>query len=290
VKRLPSSVYWAGLRSWGVLQFAGSQDDYHRSFDALQRARRAAVRRDDGDAALAIPRNWHAGLPAPPPTFPAEASLDLRRDEAEWLSERVRERHGATLLAYLVERGVPDNADWPWAVERDPGLSATNRVRLAHARRFSTVMYGAALVYNHALASRIGPGGEARRPELVTEYLGRLADWHHGLDRDEIAAWSLEELWTVSRADGHTVTRSTKEFVTQWRELALARTVDGLVSAPAQGLITAREKALKKGRSRFLNETAYGQWNGGSGARPFSYRWPTVVQFVRDLHAALKEG
>lgn len=37
IKRLPSSVYWAGLESWGIRRFPGSQDEYHRAFDALAR-------------------------------------------------------------------------------------------------------------------------------------------------------------------------------------------------------------------------------------------------------------
>jgi hypothetical protein len=33
VQRLPSSVYWFGLRSWGVLRFDGTEDDYRRNLD-----------------------------------------------------------------------------------------------------------------------------------------------------------------------------------------------------------------------------------------------------------------
>ena len=33
LRRLPSSVYWAGMKRLGICQFDGSQDSYHRSLD-----------------------------------------------------------------------------------------------------------------------------------------------------------------------------------------------------------------------------------------------------------------
>ena len=33
LKRLPSSVYWQGLSTWGIRLFPGSQAQYHRSLD-----------------------------------------------------------------------------------------------------------------------------------------------------------------------------------------------------------------------------------------------------------------
>lgn len=33
LQRLPSNIYWAGLRRWGILLFAGSQPQYHRNLE-----------------------------------------------------------------------------------------------------------------------------------------------------------------------------------------------------------------------------------------------------------------
>src|SRR4051812_21059643 len=35
VQRLPSSVYWYGLRNWGVLWFNGTEEDYRRNLDSF---------------------------------------------------------------------------------------------------------------------------------------------------------------------------------------------------------------------------------------------------------------
>ena len=37
LQRLPSSVYWNGLRSWGIRTFAGSQEAYFASIPGLRR-------------------------------------------------------------------------------------------------------------------------------------------------------------------------------------------------------------------------------------------------------------
>lgn len=39
LKRLPSSVYWSGLRRWGICEMSWSQEEYHRRVDELYRAR-----------------------------------------------------------------------------------------------------------------------------------------------------------------------------------------------------------------------------------------------------------
>ena len=41
LKRLPSSVYWFGLGSWGIRLFCGSQDQYRRYLDVYYVARPA---------------------------------------------------------------------------------------------------------------------------------------------------------------------------------------------------------------------------------------------------------
>ena len=33
IKRMPSSIYWAGMKRWGILMFDGSLAQYHRSLD-----------------------------------------------------------------------------------------------------------------------------------------------------------------------------------------------------------------------------------------------------------------
>ena len=87
-KRLPSSIYWLGLRSWGIRTFQGSQDEYLRSFERRQRRQSELVRDDDGDwVAGRSSSAWHAHLPEPPEDFPDKASFALTTAEARYLRE-----------------------------------------------------------------------------------------------------------------------------------------------------------------------------------------------------------
>ena len=61
-------------------------------------------------------------------------------------------------------------------------------------------------------------------------------------------------------------------------------------SGDARALIRSRELRLKGPRSRFSNRRALDQWSGYAGLFRMSYRWPTVRQFLGDLHDGLNEG
>ncbi len=95
LKRLPSSVYWSGLRRWGIRETSCSQEEYHRRVDELYCARTENSEREYqeknqgnmGDASANKPaQSWHSSLPAPPPNFPDEATFALTR-AVEWLTD-----------------------------------------------------------------------------------------------------------------------------------------------------------------------------------------------------------
>jgi hypothetical protein len=283
VKRLPSSVYWAGLQSWGILRFDGVQEEYHRSFDAIHRHRRGPRRRDDGDLMTHPLVTWHDGMPDPPDGFPETATLALRREEALWIQERVRERHGETLLGFLAEHPAIAGADWPWDIASEPRLPAAQRELLIHARRFSQSMHGAALVYNHALAVR-----DDKRAALADEIEHKLADWWLELDHDDLRAWSLPSFWETVATGDHGITERAKAFVRNWFEVVVTGTKDSLFHPTTRDLIRRREQELKGTRSRFVNDTVYSQWTGTAGETRLSYRWPTVKRFMSDLDAGLR--
>ena len=48
VQRLPSSVYWYGLRKWGILRFDGSEEEYHRRLGIYYRQKSERISGDAG--------------------------------------------------------------------------------------------------------------------------------------------------------------------------------------------------------------------------------------------------
>lgn len=287
LKRLPSSVYWACLGAWGIRRFDGAQDEYHRAIDAYyarrdQRdQRRTAEDDDEPDPTL---QTWHARLPAPPDGFPKQLDFALTHEEGEFLLDRLMATQKDSLLAHLALRCAPAEVGFPWEHPKRAGFAPLHSELLEHARRFSEVMVGAALLYNLVLAEL------ADRPELVSEHRASLAEWAQRLDRADLRGWSLSRLWELTTYQSHLVKEPTRRFVSSWVELAAAKPEAIADDAFARNLVQRREMSLKGARSRFTNTRARDQWGGYAGIAQISYRWPTVRSFLRDLHEGLKGG
>ena len=63
VQRLPSSVYWSGLGTYGLRQFHGSIEDYHRSLNGFHRRLQRHQRGEGDELHERLPTNWHPSLP-----------------------------------------------------------------------------------------------------------------------------------------------------------------------------------------------------------------------------------
>ncbi len=105
LKRLPSNIYWQGLCTWGIRQFAGSQDQYHRSLDhyygpgarccAATTGRCVRILRAQLALSSALAAGW----------IPMGGHLRAAPEESEYLRGRIR---GG---ARLISPGAPGTAD-----------------------------------------------------------------------------------------------------------------------------------------------------------------------------------
>jgi hypothetical protein len=153
---------------------------------------------------------------------------------------------------------------------------------LQHARRFSYLIYGAAVVYNHALARL--KNWEERIEELSKEY----KEWISDKAQYGIAKWDMRAFWEAVYGHGYTITARTKAFVEEWRGLFLGGGQKLIDREDAVTLVRRRELDLKKTRSRFQNSRMLDQWQGSSALYVLSYRWPTVSRLLGDLHHGLQ--
>jgi len=283
LKRLPSAVYWGGLGTLGIRLFPGSQDQYHRGLDRFYREQeRGRASREDREGERRGPLNWHPHLPAPPSGHPAGASFKLRREEADYLQDRILQRAPGTLLAFLVDRGHrADPVDFPWEHPLVAELPSRLSDLLEHARCFSEVMHGAALLYNRMLAEQFA------RDTWATEYQGLIQEWtaRIGERAQRLAAWDRAEFWRTVRSRDAVVPSSTQAFIESWIPLALgARDADGVIKSPdARKLIEYRERYLKRGRARLVNREQLELWGGAAGTAQLDYRWGTTQTMVSDI-------
>jgi len=291
LRRLPSNVYWQALGRYGIRVFPSRQDLYHRSFDLFHTRsdRHRALGRDRADeVADAPPANWHPQLPAPPDDFPATADFRLRSQDADYLHERILTTAPGTLLAFLVDRGrVTERTIFPWQHPQVSELPDRLRDLLVHARCFSEVMHGAALLYNLTLAE------EAHRAE-ADGYREWLQTWAEGIRErlGELAAWDRASFWERVSAGPTRITPQGRAFANRWLDIALAPAgAFGVADeASARDLIRARERELKGPLARLGNLGAQERWNGASGAAQLNYRWGTVQTIVSDILHGLAEG
>ena len=288
LKRLPSEVYWAGLGNWGFRRFKGTQHEYYLALDDIYQRRSFLSRRDDGEMGTdSFTVTWHPKIPPPPDSFPEGITFQLTGEEKQFLKDCLVGNHRASLLADLAihppEEGVSlERSNFPWEHPRFAGFSEENKKLLYHARLFSENLHGAAILYNFLLAD------QAERHELADRYRKSLLEWTSDtIDVATHRGWSLDELWNVVEEHGYRVTYPTKDFVKTWLRLVneAKNPHDLLDSREAHELIRARERRLKRSRSRFSNPRALDQWGGQSGLGQLSYRWRDVQVLLEDLYA-----
>lgn len=289
LKRLPNSVYWAGLGMWQIRRFQGSQDQYHAAVEKIYSIRStrgqsydAARRRGEGldaiqeDAAI----TWHPKLPKVPGGFPEEASIHLRREEAQFIQDQIVTTHPKSLLARVILL-APPMVDFPWEHPALARFAPDHRELLHHARLLSESTYGAAILYNLMLAEAQGNEERMQARRIDAE------KWLQSLDRDGLRKWSLDWVMPLAFAHEQIVSPHTLEFCKKWLGM-ICSLKDSIFDNPdARGMIRAREIRLKGGRSRFTNPRALDQWRGAAGLFRLNYRWPTVKQFTTDLQAGL---
>ncbi len=287
VQRLPSAVYWGGLRAWGVLAFPGSQDAYHRSLDGFYRRQRIARTRSVGDDVEPPPINWHPYIPPPPPGFPDELAFALRHRDAVYLADRVRESVPGTWLAFLLQNplATPRTA-FPWEHPRAPEAPVGIRTLLNDAKVFSAAHYGASLLYNLLLAeaferSFTDAGG------WVARYRGEFARWadQQAADIADLRSWDRDAFWGTLHKTNPRLPPPTRTFVERWVTELLGATHPATLrdSGSVRRFIEDREKVLKGPRARLQNIEQLTHWGGASGAAPLTFRWPQAQQIISDI-------
>lgn len=284
LSRLPSNIYWNGLLLWGLRLSPGSQAEYHRSLDGLYRAQRLARHEEEIGAEAPVP-NWHPDIPPAPDTFPDEATFQIRKIDATFLREKIMFRQPNTLLAWLAEHSdAPTEAAFVWDHPLAEMFPEQITDELEHARRFSEVIDGSALLYNLMLAEATEQEG------WIDGYRLRLAEWADSTrsSMSELRDWDRTRFRFIA---GRRPSESTWHFVDTWLDLAVDATFLSNIQEDHRGrvLIKGREAQLKGARARLSNSRALADWNGQSYAASFDYRWGRTQVLLNDILRGLAQ-
>ncbi len=120
LKRLPSEVYWGALGWWKIRLHPVSITRYGQELDAVRAYRKRLGQQtgqdsdDRGDTEFSRSHMWHAGLPAPPSEFPDVLDIRMRREESQYIQERLKSTHSECLLTHLARHCDPSDVEYPW--------------------------------------------------------------------------------------------------------------------------------------------------------------------------------
>lgn len=272
LKRLASSVYWAGLNTLGIRALTGS----HSTFLSY-----GPESLKDHDLKL-----WASNLPKPPGSLFDEASFTLGDGEADFLRDRIERNAGPSLMNELARKGKSFVEDWPWQISEDT-ISDANRAMLRHAERFSGVMYGASLLYNLLLALRAAEQPNAKKHDdasrLEADYRSRIDDWRSELDHLALNEWNLDDLFGLIGKTSHSLTKLSRDFIRSWVTIALDRNGPLEEDQQAIELLKQREHSLKRTKARLLHDAPLERWSGASGDARLDFRWGIASRYLGEL-------
>jgi hypothetical protein len=292
LKRLPSSIYWQGLGTWGIRTYLGSLSQYHRSLDRyyVQRSRYAErISERDLEHNDLVAENWHGGIVKPPQDFPDVCSLSLRRMEAEYLFDRLRlsPACSGSLLPILVAENKVENVAFVWQHPIVASLPPKLSEIVANARNFSEMMHGAALLYNLILAEQV------QNERLVESYREDFASWTDTVvDRESVfKSWTKENFWDLIYSLNPAIANGTRQFIDRWWDYSRTQSCATLRdNMGVRRLIEDREKSLKKDLARLGNPNAKNGWGGDSGSGQMDYRWWISQRILGDILFGLEDG
>jgi len=291
LQRLPSIIYWNGLGVWGARLFQGSQDQYHQGLDSWYQQKSDHPKVDPGESSegTGLQSNWHPGIPAPHNGWRWKLDFQLTNAEARFLRDGILNRTSGSLLAHLVTREkLLSEADFCWFSEAYGDFPVKNRAQVDHARAFSEIIHGAALLYNLLLAEK------AAKKSLVQSYREKLREWSKMLeDRSTlIFGWDTSAFWKMLNDHNVRVTRRTSDFVSEWiRHVKNSSQPWKLAdNKEVRRLIQEREQALKGSLARLENPRALELWNEEAGTGRLDFRWGVSRQMINDILEGLSHA
>ena len=295
MQRLPTELYWNGLKTLGIRIFSGSIGDYHRSLDSYYERLRTFAKADSDEIDERFHPNWESRLPPPPDDLWQETTIELNGPEARFLSEQIIYNCPHSLLAHLVANPIPDVEDIPAPWGHPSVASAPESIRetVEHSRLFAEVMRGAAFAYNLMLAQLAKQQGlDIAGNDLDDYYTERLAAWAAEIASDHtVEEWDTDEFWAVLTEANARIPLPARRFAQAWIT-ETQRDPNRIVNLPPEirALIEDRERRLKKGKARLQVHRALEMWSGGSGTSLQTYRWPTAYTLLADIHRGLSDA
>jgi hypothetical protein len=292
LKRMPSSVYWRGLKLWQIRLFDGSIDQYCRWIARGGQGGAAELMTDDKEPVSTRSGQWHPNLPSAPDGVLREASIELSYREAEFLKDRICQSAPGSALGFLVQNARQESAvSRVWEHESATAFPGPLRRIVNHARAFSLCVWGGAIAYGLSVAKL-----KKTDSELVVQIRSTLQRWSEAMDRERpmLESWDRTDFWSLVRTLNPRLPSPTQQFAERWLSIVLQPdlTPATLESPEVGALLKSREEQLKGPRARLIRENRRGRdlWQGGADIASMDYRWGQSRVILNDILRGLMAG
>lgn len=283
--RKPSTIYWNGIRTYGIYtgtlsiaNLMGEMDD-RESLVSGGYVPDEDEQGDDADAAFDERRPLFE-LPTTKPDWREHLTIDLTKDEAAFLQERILDKQGEKFIGLLLrskERAMAFcGANNFEEMSRAPfvaQLPEETQRAITTARDFWTIMLGAHIRFNILLQRKAGS------PEGLADMELRWAKWRTEMKDFDRSAFDRDRLWAIV---GHrNVPPRTRHFIDNWMDLAAAPIGDTL---RMDELVETQERANKGKRSKLGANVEEGQsFSEWVGISRMNFRFDQVKTIIEDI-------
>lgn len=288
VQRPPSSVYWTGLRTFGLVRTHLSLAEFGRQLSGRRSLKTILeetphLAGDDPDADTEDgPR---IRVPEIDDEYWRDLAITLTMREAEFLRQQITARVPDSLLGQILldDRAAgqlirlkasatfDEFAELPFIRGlKHPELKKT----VYHARDFWTLLEGAHIRYNLMLEDRFGTR------DGVEECESYWHAWRERLGKFDRRNWDADFVWEVVRQHESKVPPFTSNFVNGWIDQARAGATD--VQA-CDRLVEKQELCNKGERARLRKNAKDVRLDGWVGLSTLDYRLPQVKTIVTDI-------
>lgn len=279
LRRMPSAAYWAATYRYGIRIWDTTIEGYFRTARAKAALRRLEPEIDDrGSHAEHRLSGLDPYLPEPPADLLQTASFELRPVDADFLADRLLATTSGSMFAWMLANCSTATGEWIWE-HPDVGSFPPALARVVdHARRFHTVIHGAALLYNLLLAEK------RDSEELINRCREAIEQWREDVrSARSFDSWERSDFWEFLRERNPRISPLTRRFVDRWLD-SVEDDVDVAGDDHARKLIRDREIQLKGGRARMVNQAALDVWRGASGLVRLDYRWKVAKRLLQDIY------
>lgn len=287
LRRWPSDVYWAGLRTLDILRFSGSKTGY---FSALSPDyyQRVAFRRRRGSQKLGLehdqlerPGVWDEKFPTNWSGLGQGLTFELTAGEGLYLQRCYERQFSTSLFTWLLrnEAALPGKTEGFWFFD---GLPGSLKCLVDYAQRFSYLHWGAQLLYN-VLVDELTP------QKAKYDVRAAFVRWFEGAEIQllEDSGWDWEDFRVVLERDGHTAAAAL-DFAGKWRrELLMALSPQELFNSPLIKRLFMKREHDKKGLRARLRFPDRDRRTYNFPNHRLLFRWPTAHSFITRIRAAV---